>query len=78
MPRQRAQPGGGVEVGVRRVEAVGRRVVDVDQDRVESRGVVRALAAREVEATCAARMEAFNEVAERIYINWLQATSRAG
>lgn len=35
-------------------------------------------AAREVEATCAARMEAFNEVAERIYINWLQATSRAG
>ena len=28
------------------------------------------------EAACAARMVAFNEMAERMYINWLQATSR--
>lgn len=30
------------------------------------------------EADCAANMTAFNEMAERLYINWLQATSRAG
>ena len=28
------------------------------------------------EAACASRMDAFNEMAERLYINWLQATSR--
>ncbi len=28
------------------------------------------------EAACAARMDAFNAMAERLYINWLQATAR--
>jgi len=35
-------------------------------------------AVRQVEADCAARMADFNAMAERLYINWLQATSRAG
>lgn len=35
-------------------------------------------AVKQVEAACAARMDSFNERAERLYINWLQATSRAG
>jgi hypothetical protein len=29
-------------------------------------------------ADCAARMSEFNTIAERIYINWLQATARVG
>ena len=32
-------------------------------------------AVKELDAACAARMEAFNEMAERLYINWLQATA---
>lgn len=35
-------------------------------------------AVKEVEAACAARLDTFNEMAERLYINWLQATSQAG
>ena len=35
-------------------------------------------AVHDLEAACAERMESFNERAERLYINWLQATSRAG
>lgn len=30
----------------------------------------------ELEAACAERMETFNSMAERLYINWLQATAR--
>ena len=33
-------------------------------------------AVAEFDAACAERMEAFNSMAERLYINWLQATSR--
>jgi len=29
-------------------------------------------------ADCAAQMTAFNTVAERVYINWLQAAARVG
>lgn len=32
-------------------------------------------AVKELDAACAARMETFNEMAERLYINWLQATA---
>ena len=35
-------------------------------------------AVNDLEAACAERMESFNDRAERLYINWLQATSRAG
>lgn len=35
-------------------------------------------ALEQFETACAARMDAFNEMAERLYINWLQATSCAG
>jgi len=31
---------------------------------------------QELEAACAARMQAFNAMAERLYINWLQATAK--
>lgn len=31
---------------------------------------------KELEAACAARMQAFNAMAERLYINWLQATAK--
>lgn len=30
----------------------------------------------ELDAACAARMDTFNDMAERLYINWLQATAR--
>jgi len=33
-------------------------------------------AVKELDAACAARMGAFNEMAERLYINWLQATAK--
>ncbi len=35
-------------------------------------------ALQRLEAECAARMASFNDMAERLYINWLQATSRRG
>lgn len=35
-------------------------------------------AAARLGAACAARMEAFNRIAERIYINWLQAEAQTG
>ena len=33
-------------------------------------------AAERLSADCDARMERFNEMAERLYINWLQATAK--
>lgn len=35
-------------------------------------------AVAQFDTACSARMEAFNAMAERLYINWLQATSRTG
>ncbi|WP_371223238.1 type 1 glutamine amidotransferase [Roseovarius sp. 2305UL8-3] len=40
-------------------------------DKAIGKGAVDAL-----EARCAERMEAFNDMAERLYINWLQATAK--
>ncbi len=31
-----------------------------------------------IAADCAARMAEFNTIAERVYINWLQAAARVG
>ncbi len=31
-----------------------------------------------LDAACAARMDVFNTMAERLYMNWLQMTAKAG
>ena len=35
-------------------------------------------AVEKFEAECAARMQAFNDMAERLYMNWLQLTAKTG
>ena len=41
-------------------------------------GALGAGAAEKLAADCAAQMKAMNEIAERIYINWMQTAAKAG
>ena len=67
--------------------ATGEAVIEIESDTVhtwnnipEYAGALdKAIGAdrvNELDAACAARMETFNDMAERLYINWLQATAR--